>query len=1650
RSTPEPWDIVEVGIPGEAALPNGTTGPRHDNDHPTISDIQLLPTSAECLSRLSPLVPGNFPFHKNAHWLPPGTERWVDTHFRLYREDLCCTLRTCLQDLEHRLISSHGNIAGGHVRDAEVDYNLYPILDTYMPLRHTMNRAQRDPEKPVEYHGLCMDVRFPHPTVAEMTGKYDIVMDDNATTRRQLWESTGRLPFNAMVGLVVYSECVLQVVFCKIIVRNLDRLANKVSEVTLQPHETRDFVILERWQSTTFSRQVHDGNYPLMFLMEFNKILYAAYEPILRALQTIKPTTMPFQQYLAPDVPPISNKLKMEPPTYCFAPQFKFNLSSVLQSHPKMTGGVRHQLHLRPLHEKSRNECEDSLVKYSTLERDQAKALVRALTSRVACIQGLPGTGKSFIGSMLTRIIVEAKVSPVLVVCYTNHALDQFLCHLLDAGITSVVRIGGQSKEARLAKYNLTNVRKFTPRYELKYLYENLDTYATGIGNVLRDLSVNVQNPTWKSLKWYLQANYPDEYDHFEARRTALFRSGWQVAGCNDILDYWIKGRDGGGHTRRPSAQKDLQSNVWVWDMNFRRVTLSKWVEAIRSDRLGNLVRAQKDYSETLKKIEAVKEEADVEVLKRVQIIGMTTTGVAKYQEKIVAVAPPVVICEEAGQVLEAQLMACLTPASCQHLVLIGDHKQLRPQITEYNLSVESAVGKRFALDVSLFERLVAPNSGLPFWMLTEQHRMRPQISQLLRMLFYPEVRDAREVLNTPPLLGLEKNVFFVNHCHAEGDASGTHALTRYHSNDYEVEYIVGTLKYLVQQGYQPSDIAIITPYVGQLMKLRLALRGQFVLELNEFDNEELQKTFGNDEKDTKLPNYRNNPAALGASKRDLSGSIRVATVDNFQGEEATVILVSLVRSSSNVHGRGKIGFLKTPNRINVLLSRAKHGLILVGHGELLRTKSPLWEQVLNKLQSDGCYGDGLPLYCQRHPDDQRIAANPGSFSLLAPDGGCLRPCGRRLPDCGHVCPKLCHVDQPSHKSVYCTQPCPRLQNGCGHVCPGVCGDPCGRCNVQVGSITLPCGHSYNNARCFEAKAPSKLNCKVLVDKKVNTCGHMQRVTCSAAKIKCTRNCGEVLPCGHACSRKCNDCIEKTLKSRKGKSDTYFPIKPTVHGSCQKKCERLLPCCHRCRGVCHGKAPCSPCQQICDVFSCEHGSCTHPCSDPCAACTERCSWSCEHCIDCPLPCGAPCNRRLCDRRCTKSLSCGHQCPSICGEDCPSQEFCHTCGNDDVKQRVADVILFQTYGEIDPSEDPVLVLPCCSMVYTMATLDGTLHMSTYYDENGYPRGALPGGYIDTPQCPNCNKPIRGLRRYGRVTKRAAIDAAEKKFIVHAQQQLTILQRRTQTVIERGDPSYDANFEDNLNTFGLMVQRPPCQKLFEACVALLTKSKGGQGGGDIDIDYSTLPVPNSNFRFEGYYNLFSAQLQLSGSKASASAAEKYAKKAIKQFVSGSYSQQAGEAQLVLVQIYLSRADKILSESVKTEEDRKKRQVKVEQYTHKANDLLKTLDSYGASFQRDHAENLLQFQQKIEIIVKKARSATFYQKISEEEIKAVKTAMQSEFRGSGHWYRCVNGHSYSIGECGMAMEQTRCPECGAPVGGANHNFVEGTERDEHMDSL
>ena len=48
-----------------------------------------------------------------------------------------------------------------------------------------------------------------------------------------------------------------------------------------------------------------------------------------------------------------------------------------------------------------------------------------------------------------------------------------------------------------------------------------------------------------------------------------------------------------------------------------------------------------------------------------------------------------------------------------------------------------------------------------------------------------------------------------------------------------------------------------------------------------------------------------------------------------------------------------------------------------------------------------------------------------------------------------------------------------------------------------------------------------------------------------------------------------------------------------------------------------------------------------------------------------------------------------------------------------------------------------------------------------------------------------------------------------------------------------------------------------------------------------------------------------------------------------------------------------------------------------------------------------------------------------------------------GGGHFFTCPSGHVFAIGECGGAMEVSRCPECGATIGGSSHRLAEGNQQ-------
>jgi hypothetical protein len=114
----------------------------------------------------------------------------------------------------------------------------------------------------------------------------------------------------------------------------------------------------------------------------------------------------------------------------------------------------------------------------------------------------------------------------------------------------------------------------------------------------------------------------------------------------------------------------------------------------------------------------------------------------------------------------------------------------------------------------------------------------------------------------------------------------------------------------------------VLTPYTGQLQKLQAKMCSDFEIVLSERDEDLLAKEGFIDEEVVLESEYSVNQLASRRKplqRKKLSDLLRLSTADNFQGEEAKIIIISLVRSNK----AQKVGFLKTTNRINVLLSRA-------------------------------------------------------------------------------------------------------------------------------------------------------------------------------------------------------------------------------------------------------------------------------------------------------------------------------------------------------------------------------------------------------------------------------------------------------------------------------------------------------------------------------------------------------------------------------------------------------------------------------------------------------------------------------------------------------------------------------------------------------
>ena len=586
----------------------------------------------------------------------------------------------------------------------------------------------------------------------------------------------------------------------------------------------------------------------------------------------------------------------------------------------------------------------------------------------------------------------------ILCVCYTNHALDQFLEYMLDAGEDRIVRVGGRSKSERLRPFQLRDLARHKSSKgiacgrRIKQVDAQMHTLRDKITKKIKSIKSPIE---WKTpnggVSQLLQDEDVESYQYLSLQAYAG-SDGFTIVGADgkalreDFL--WEQWREGGEfpHWLRPYFP-DLSSDpkfqiFWSLPCEDRIALVAKWKDGLVSEEVIVLRNSVERYKGLCEERRVIQQEQDLDILEEARVIGATTTGACQYKEILSRKNAGVIVVEEAGEVLEAHVLSTLQLGT-KHLVLIGDHKQLRPKVEDYALTTVSGSG--FDLDCSLFERLVL--AELPSVSLDVQHRMRPEISAFVREQTYPTLQDHSSVMSFPDVRGVPHNVVFINHSFLENgqDSEEDFSAQKTKSNPHEAEFCVEIVRFFLLQGYAPSRVVLLTPYLGQVKRLLQSVRSTLkdvsvaVSEKDQRDLELLED--GGDLVEASEP----------ATMRDGNHQVRVSSIDNFQGEEADIVVVSLVRSNA----RGNIGFLKEKQRVNVLMSRARMGMYLVGNAATLRLSRQgrkVWSPILDTLSSRQQLLKGLPTTCQLHPDDPAIMlTNKQDFRQHRPNGGCSR-----------------------------------------------------------------------------------------------------------------------------------------------------------------------------------------------------------------------------------------------------------------------------------------------------------------------------------------------------------------------------------------------------------------------------------------------------------------------------------------------------------------------------------------------------------------------------------------------------------------------------------------------------------------------------------
>ncbi|XP_046355457.2 helicase with zinc finger domain 2-like isoform X1 [Haliotis rufescens] len=324
---------------------------------------------------------------------------------------------------------------------------------------------------------------------------------------------------------------------------------------------------------------------------------------------------------------------------------------------------------------------------------------------------------------------------------------------------------------------------------------------------------------------------------------------------------------------------------------------------------------------------------ASCEELKKCDVI-LCTCPVGGNRKVVQSTRIFQLIIDESAMSPEPQSMIPIIATKAKQVVLIGDHKQLRP-------IVQCKQAAELGLDQSLFERFATEAT-----FLNTQYRMHPRLCDFPSEEFYdgklttgPSWTWKCEPLAVWPVPEVPHVL-----CHVEGVEDSLSVSTeegneQSKSNKAEVDKVVEVFSWLVQKGgISPRYINIMSQYNAQCTKIREA-----------------------------LSKYHHQ-------------SLNVNTVVASQGGEWDYVIFSTVRSLPHYKieknptlgwSKHNLGFITDANQVNVALTRSRRGLIIIGNENLLRSDK-IFKRLIEKYEKQGCLVDGSDFPRRYRRDHQK------------------------------------------------------------------------------------------------------------------------------------------------------------------------------------------------------------------------------------------------------------------------------------------------------------------------------------------------------------------------------------------------------------------------------------------------------------------------------------------------------------------------------------------------------------------------------------------------------------------------------------------------------------------------------------------------------